>query len=262
MAAQKLRMGVYKFTSCDGCQLAFINLGEDLIVLSRVAEIVHFTEIGIINPNAIVDVAFVEGSISTPDGLERIQEIRTNTKYLITIGACATSGGIQALRNFADKDAWMKSIYATPDTIATLKKSTPISDHVKVDLELWGCPVNGQQILSAIRMLLQKTTPVVRRDSVCMECKRQGNICVLVTKGTPCMGPVTQTGCGALCPGANRACYACYGPAQNVNTNSLTKQFSDLGLTDSEIERHFLFINNQAPAFKEAGIKINKRKES
>lgn len=254
---QKLRMAVYKFTSCDGCQLAFINLGKDLLALSEVADIVHFAELGAVNPDATVDVAFIEGSISTPEEVERIQTIRNNTRYLITIGACATAGGIQALRNFSDKDAWMKAIYATPETINTLKTSTPISDHVKVDLELWGCPVNGEQVLSAIRVLLQKTKPFVRRDSVCMECKRQNHVCVLVTKGTPCMGPVTQTGCGALCPGANRDCYACYGPSQNTNTKSLTKQFSSLGLSNSEIERRFLFINNQVPEFKKVSkIKI------
>jgi coenzyme F420-reducing hydrogenase gamma subunit len=253
MAAQKLRMGVYKFTSCDGCQLAFINLGEDLIELAQSVDIIHFVEIGTINSDALVDVAFVEGSISTPEEIERIQKIRANAKYLITIGACATAGGIQALRNFSDADAWIKDIYAKPETISALKTSTPIADHVKVDFELWGCPVNGQQVLSAIRALIQKAKPTVRRDSVCMECKRQGHVCVLVTKNKACMGPVTQTGCGALCPGANRDCYACYGPSDNPNTQSLKQHFTHAGFSDEEIKRRFLFINNQAPAFKKAG---------
>ena len=253
--SKKLRLAVHKFTSCDGCQLAFINLGPDLLNLSQVVDIVHFVELGPINPEAKVDVAYVEGSISTPDDINRIQKIRSNTQYLITIGACATAGGIQALRNFSDKDAWMKAIYAKPETIDALKTSTAISHHVKVDLELWGCPVNGKQVLDVIRVLLQKTTPRVRRDSVCMECKRQGHVCVLITKGIPCMGPVTQTGCGALCPSVGRDCYACYGPSENTNTDALSKRFSDLGLSQPAIERRFLFINNQAPAFHQAGLK-------
>lgn len=259
MAGKKLRMAVHKFTSCDGCQLAFINLGEDLLELSTMVDIVHFAELGPVDPDAIVDVAYVEGSISTPEEEKRIKKIRANTDYLITIGACATAGGIQALRNFSDKDVWMKEIYAKPDTISALKTSTAIADHVKVDLALWGCPVNGKQVLDAVRTLLQHTTPDVRRDSVCMECKRRGYVCVLVTKGTPCMGPVTQTGCGALCPGANRDCYACYGPSENPNLQSLTHWLLSLGFSPEAIQRRFLFINNQAPAFKQAGMKLKKK---
>lgn len=259
MSLKKLRMAVHKFTSCDGCQLAFINLGEDLLALSEQVDIVHFAELGPVNPNAEVDVAYVEGSISTPEEEERIKKIRGNTKYLITIGACATAGGIQALRNFANKDEWIKDVYASPEIISALATSTAISNHVKVDLELWGCPVNGKQVLDAIRSLLKNTTPTVRRDSVCMECKRRGYVCVLVSKGTPCMGPVTQTGCGALCPGAKRDCYACYGPSENPNTESLTHWFSNLGFSNEEIQRRFLFINNQAPAFKQAGVTLKKK---
>lgn len=254
----KLRMAVHKFTSCDGCQLAFINLGEELIDLSEVVDIVHFAEAGPVNPDAAVDFAFVEGSISTPDEETRIKKIRINTRYLITIGACATAGGIQALRNFSDADSWKKEIYAKPETISSLKTSTPIAHHVTVDLEIWGCPVNGKQVLDAIKSLLQKATPAIVRDSVCMECKRQGNVCVLVTKNSPCMGPVTQTGCGALCPAANRDCYACYGPSENPNTTSLAKWLSRIGFSDAEIARRFLFINNHASAFKSVGEQYKK----
>lgn len=256
MMQKKLRVAIHKFTSCDGCQLAFINLGEQLLTLTKIVDIVHFAELGSVDPNAIVDIAFVEGSISTPLEIERIQNIRTNSKYLITIGACATAGGIQALRNFSNKDKWIKDIYAKPETIAALDTSTAISEHIKVDLELWGCPINGEQVLDAIRSLTKNVIPHVQRDSVCMECKRRGYICVLVSNGTPCMGPVTQTGCGAICPAANRGCYACYGPSENLNTNSLTKWLLQLGLSKKEIERRFLFINNQAPAFKKAGKQI------
>jgi sulfhydrogenase subunit delta len=248
--AKKISIAVHKFTSCDGCQLAFLNMGEDLLALAEVAEFVHFTELGLVNPEAKVDVAFVEGSISTSEELERIQRIRSNSSYLITIGACATAGGIQALRNFSDAKKWMREIYAKPETISSLKTSTAISEHIKVDFELWGCPVNGKQVLDVLRALLQLTTPRVRRDSVCMECKRQGHVCVLVTKGTPCMGPVTQTGCGALCPGAARDCYACYGPSDNPNVESLSARFSQLGLDEEAVKRRFLFINSQVKAFK------------
>lgn len=259
MENAKPTLAVYKFTSCDGCQLAFINLGDDLLKLAEVVEIVHFVELGVVNPNASVDIAFVEGSISTPEQLEQIKKIRINARYLITIGACATAGGIQALRNFVDAKEWLGDIYAKPETISALTTSTPISQHIKVDLELWGCPVNGEQVLGAVRQLLRHTLPTVRRDSVCLECKRRNQVCVLVAKGMPCMGPVTQTGCGALCPGVNRDCYACYGPAENPNTHSLMQRFNKLGLTPAEIRRRFLFINNQAPAFLQASEKLKEK---
>ncbi|MCX7117343.1 MAG: sulfhydrogenase subunit delta [Legionellales bacterium] len=249
----KPRLAVYKFTSCDGCQLAFLNAGVALFTLSELVDIVHFAEAGMLEPETEVDITFVEGSISTPDEILRIQKIRENTKYLITIGACATSGGIQALRNAAHHQAWMASVYATPQTIQTLATSTAISNHVRVDWELWGCPVNTHQVLDTVRSLLFGASPKINRDSVCLECKRQGLVCVVVTKKEPCMGPVTQTGCGALCPGVGRACYACYGPSENPNTHSLGALFNRHGMSDDTIAHRFLHINNQAPAFHQAG---------
>jgi sulfhydrogenase subunit delta len=246
------RLAVHKFSSCDGCQLAFLNAGEALIALSELVDIVHFVEAGPVAPEARVDIAFVEGSIATPEDLERIKCIRDNSRYLITIGACAAAGGIQALRNLADGQAWIDAVYASPQYIDALATSTPIADHVKVDLELWGCPVNTHQVLAAVRALLFGVVPVVSRDSVCLECKRAGNVCVLVAKGMPCMGPVTQTGCGALCPSFGRDCYACYGPAENVNTRSLSRRFAGLGLLPEAVARRFLTVNAAAPVFVQA----------
>ena len=250
---KKPRLAVYKFTSCDGCQLAFLNSGESLLVLSELVEIVHFAEVGIVALESPVDIAFIEGSISTPDEIDRIKKIRENTTHLITIGACATTGGIQALRNAANHQEWMTSIYASPKTIKTLATSTAIANHVKVDWELWGCPVNTHQVFSTIRSLLFGARPTIKRDAVCFECKRQGHVCVMVTKKEPCMGPVTQTGCGALCPIVGRACYACYGPSENPNTQALGMHFKHNGLSDDAIANRFLHINNQAHAFNQAG---------
>lgn len=249
----KPRLAVHKFTSCDGCQLAFLNAGEDLLTLSEQVDIVHFAEAGVINVDAEADIAFVEGSISTPDEQERIRKIRDHSKYLITIGACATAGGIQALRNFANHQEWLANVYANPEYIKTLATSTAIAKNVRVDLELWGCPVTTQQVMTAITSLLLGAKPHVRRETVCMQCKRKGYVCVLVAKKQPCMGAVTQTGCGALCPGVNRACYGCYGPAENPNTHSLGNWLQTLGFTQEEIAQQYLHINNQAPAFKSAG---------
>ena len=248
------RIAVHKFASCDGCQLAFLNAGEALLTLSQLAEIVHFTEAGWENPLARVDIAFVEGSISTPQDLERIKAVRASAKLLVTIGACATAGGLQALRNGVKKSAdWIADIYASPEYIRSLPESRPISAHVKVDLELWGCPVTSKQVLDALGDLLNGIAPVNSGEPVCVECKRRGHACVLVTKNEPCMGPVTRTGCGAICPAFGRACYGCFGPAEQANTASLAKQFKNLGLNPKEIARRFLFITSAASPFSDTG---------
>lgn len=253
---QRPTVAVHKFSSCDGCQLAFLNAGEALLTLTQLVEIKHFAEAGPVAPLAAVDIAFVEGSITTPHELERIKQVREQSKFLITIGACATSGGVQALRNNANAAEWMQAVYASPQFIDTLATSTPISDHVRVDLELWGCPVNGHQVLMAVRALLFGVRPVEQHDRVCLECKRQGNVCVMVTQQLPCMGPVTVTGCGAICPSVGRGCYGCYGPAETANTGSLSRRFAGFGLMPEEIARRFLSINNNAPAFAKAAEQL------
>lgn len=251
----KPKVAVHKFSSCDGCQLAFLNLGPALLKLTELADIVHFAEAGPVDTEVQVDIAFVEGSITTPHDVERIKQVRANSHYLITIGACATAGGIQALRNGADSTEWMAQVYASPAYIHTLATSTPIAAHVKVDFELWGCPINSEQVVTTVATLLQGVNPKDSGDKVCMECKRRQAVCVLVSKDIPCMGPVTRTGCGALCPRFGRDCYACYGPAENPNTTALARRFSGLGLMPETIARRFLYINNAAPVFRDAAQK-------
>jgi sulfhydrogenase subunit delta len=254
------KVAVHKFSSCDGCQLAFLNAGEDLVTLSTLVDIVHFAEAGFYSEGKLVDIAFVEGSISTPDEKQDIHIIRENSRFLVTIGACATAGGLQALRNMHDHKQWINDIYAQPKAISLLAESVPISEHVKVDLELWGCPVNGRQVLGAVRSLLFGVLPVQEQEKVCLECKRQQNVCVTVARGEPCMGPVTRSGCGAICPEMERGCYACYGPADRPNTTALANRFEGLGLMPDDIARRFLFINNSAPAFHVEGLKWQGKK--
>lgn len=249
MSSIKPTIAVHKFSSCDGCQLAFLNLGEDLLQLMELVDVRHFAEAGILDEDADVDIAFVEGSLSTPDDLGRIQRVRAHAKYLITIGACATAGGLQALRNLADAKAWTVAVYAQPEYIASLDKVQPIRDAVHVDFELWGCPVNGRQVLAAVRALLFGVAPIDMKDKVCLECKRQQAVCVMVAHGEPCLGPVTRMGCGALCPSFGRACYGCYGAAENPNAESLGLRMQGLGLPAEQIAQRFETTTNQSPVF-------------
>jgi coenzyme F420-reducing hydrogenase gamma subunit len=255
----KPRVAVHKFSSCDGCQLAFLNLGEDLLTLAERVDLVHFAEAGPLDPDTDVDIAFIEGSVSTPEDLDRIQHIRSHSRMLIAIGACATAGGIQGLRNGVFSRDWVTQIYSHPDAIASLERSTPIASHVKVDFELWGCPVSGLQILAVVNSLLLGVAPRDNADKVCTECKRHGYPCVLVSRGVACMGPVTRAGCGALCPSLGRDCYGCYGPAENANTDALAAQFASQGLTPQAVMQRFQSINSQAPVFLAAANKIRMR---
>ena len=249
----KPRVAIHKFSSCDGCQLALLNAGEALLQIAQMVDIVHFAEAGPVDPEAKVDIAFVEGSISTPEEAERIRKVRSNSTYLVSIGACATAGGIQALRNLHDAKQLVSGVYASPEYVSTLDKVTPVAAQVKVDLELWGCPVNGRQVIGALRALLFGVVPAADEDKVCLECKRREAVCVMVAKGLPCMGPVTRTGCGALCPTFGRDCYACYGPAENPNTTAQAARLAGLGLAPRAVAARFNFINNAAPTFRDAG---------
>lgn len=249
---RKPRIAVHKLSSCDGCQLAFLNLGADLLRLAERVDIVHFAEAGPVAPDAEVDIAFIEGSLAHPADVARIRRIREQSRFLVTIGACATAGGVQALRNAAQSEQWMQSIYATPAYIEELEHSTPAAAHVKVDFELWGCPVTSRQVLATVSTLLLGAHPRDDRDKVCMECKRRQTVCVTVARGIPCLGPVTRNGCGALCPSFGRDCYGCFGPAETPNTAALSRRLAGLGLTPEAIARRFAGINNAAPAFRDA----------
>lgn len=247
-------IAVHKFSSCDGCQLAFLNAGDDLLRLAGLVQIRHFLEAGVEDEDAAVDIAFVEGSISTGEECARIRRVRANSRFVVTIGACATAGGLQALRNLDDSHAdWKHAVYAQPEFIRTLDRAEPVSAHIPVDFELWGCPVDARQVLATVQQLLFGVDPLNDRDKVCMECKRRQAVCVMVARGEPCMGPVTRTGCGALCPSFGRDCYACFGPAENSNTDAMRRRLAGLGLPSSDIARRFLFINSQAPEFLRAG---------
>lgn len=238
MSQHKPKLGVFKFASCDGCQLSLLDAEDDLLQLAGAVEIAYFLEATSRIQPGPYDIALVEGSILTAHDAQRIQQIRKDSRFLITIGACATAGGIQALRNWADCDEFVSSVYATPDYVSTLSTSTPIADHVKVDFELRGCPINQYQLIEVIQSLLAGRRPRTPVHSVCLECKRRGTVCVMVAQGTPCLGPVTHCGCEAICPSFNRGCFGCYGPAAQPNLVSLTNQFLAEGAAREEVVRN------------------------
>ena len=245
----KPRLAVWKFSSCDGCQLTLLDCEDELLGIAEAIDIVYFLEATRNQGPPPYDVSLVEGSISTPHEAEKIKEIRRDSRLLITIGACATAGGIQALRNTRDHDALRASIYPSPEFIDALDTSTPIADHVTVDYELRGCPIDKHQLIEAIAALLKGRNPSIPTYSQCAECKLAGTACVMVTKGIPCLGPVTQGGCGNLCPRVGRGCYGCFGPKEGANTGALATELAALGADKREIRDLFGGFTAGAPAF-------------
>ena len=257
--AHKPRLAVFKFASCDGCQLTLLDCEDELLAVAGAVEIAYFVEARRRTLDGPYDVTLVEGSVTTEEEVERIKEVRRQTKFLVTIGACATAGGIQSLRNWTNVDDYVQAVYATPDYIHTLDQSRPISDFVPVDFELRGCPISKRQLVELITALLTGRKPRVPPHSVCMECKRRGTVCIMVAQGVPCLGPATQAGCGAICPSYNRGCYGCFGPMDKANALSLGSQFITLGQMNAEVARAFRSFNGYAPIFRAASEHFEKK---
>jgi sulfhydrogenase subunit delta len=259
----KTTIAVFKFSSCDGCQLQLLNMEDELLALVGEVEIAYFLEARRRALPGPYDVALVEGCVSTPEEAERIKEIRGQSKVLIAIGACATSGGIQALRNIADAQEYARKVYAHPEYLHYLPKATSIAENVPVDFELWGCPINKAELLEVITALLQNRKPNLPQHSVCLECKRRGTVCVMVAKNMLCLGPATRSGCGAICPTAGRGCYGCFGPLPGMDMNTLVPRLKEMESQPGEALRLLSHISNNAPLFAKAAeaIRAEEKKE-
>lgn len=256
MSDRKPRLAVWKFTSCDGCQLTLLNCEDELLDLAGVADIAYFPEASRAMAPPPYDLSLVEGSISTPEDVGRIRHVRAVSRRLVTIGACATAGGIQALRNLADVREYRERVYARPETIAALATSTPVADHVRVDFELRGCPIDRGQLLEVLAAFLAGRRPSIAAESVCLECKRRGAVCVMVARGEPCLGPITHAGCGAICPAFARGCYGCFGPVGAAGTGVLARRLRDVGVAERDILRALRTFNTGAAAFLEEARRI------
>jgi coenzyme F420-reducing hydrogenase gamma subunit len=262
MAFRKPSIAVHKFSSCDGCQLSILNMEDELLDLAEAVDIAYFLEATRATRPGPYDIAIVEGSVTTQHEIDKIKQIRQESRILIALGTCATAGGIQSLRNFTDAAVLADTVYAHPEYLHYLKTATPIAEHVAVDLELWGCPVNKAQVLEVIVSLLHNRRPNLPAYSVCLECKRRGAVCVMVDKGIPCLGPGTQAGCGAICPASSRGCYGCFGPARSSNLQSLSNVLFQVERMPGEAARLFRGISGYAPAFRDSANALISRKEA
>jgi len=248
---QKPKIAVFKFASCSGCQLQIVNLESSLLDILGAVEISYFpmaTRKVVAGP---YDIGLVEGSVTREADVHELKKIREECKVLVAIGTCAIYGGLQALKNWRDLDDLKKRVYDRPDWITSAKTSTPISDHVKVDAALYGCPIGLDQLVELIVSALLGRKPYLPDWPVCLQCKMKGNVCLLVAGREPCMGPVTRGGCGAICPSWGRACFGCFGPCEDANPASMGRVLKDLGLDDAEVVRRFRYLASNAQAFRE-----------
>ncbi len=255
-APHKPTLAVWKFASCDGCQLSLLDCEDELLAVAGAVHIANFPEATRHYEPGPYDVSLVEGSITTAHDAERILEVRKQSRVLITLGACATAGGIQALRNYGDVAEFSRAVYASPHYISTLATSTAIADHVPVDFELRGCPVNKAQLLELLIATLHGRPPRIPAHSVCLDCKLAGNVCVMVAKGTPCLGPVTHSGCDALCPRFHRGCFGCFGPSEAPNPEAMSAAWQAQGGDRASALRAWRGFNAADPVFDAEGRRI------
>jgi coenzyme F420-reducing hydrogenase gamma subunit len=251
-AVTRPRVGVVKLTSCDGCQLTLLDLETELLAIAGRFDLVEFPEASSVRSAGPFDILLVEGSVSAAWQIEHLVHLRAVSEVVVAIGACATSGGIQALRNWSGVARWAGDVYADPSVLDTLDLATPVSDHIAVDAELVGCPIAPGQLRELLAALLAGRRPHLPDEAVCLSCKRRGLACVVVSQGMPCLGPVTRGGCGALCPGFARGCYGCFGPMGNANVPALVDVLRGWGLDDDEAGRRFAGFTAWAPGFREA----------
>ena len=248
---KKPKLAVWKFSSCDGCQLSLLDCEDELLAVADSVEIAYFLEATRAEIAGPYDISLVEGSITTPHEAERIKRVRAQSRSLITIGACATAGGIQALKNLRDLDQLTRSVYAHPEYIDSLTTSSAIQDHVPVDFELRGCPIDKGQLLEVLNATLNGRKPNIPNYSQCIECKLAGTVCVMVAQGQPCLGPVTQAGCGNVCPSCRRGCFGCFGPKETPNTTALSDRLAELGMDPRGLRHYYRLYTAGAPAFRD-----------
>lgn len=258
MAKRKPRLAVFKLASCGGCQLTLLNAEDDLLALSEAVTIASFPEAADAVSRGPFDIALVEGSVTTVEDASRVHAIRRASRTLVAIGACATAGGIQALRNFEDVRAWIPAIYPRPEFVSTLDRSSPVAAHVVVDHELRGCPISKPELLDTIAALVHGVPPPRADHAVCVECKRRASPCLTVTRGAPCLGPVTQAGCGALCPASGRGCFGCHGPKEGANVTALAARLTELGAPGPELVRLLRTFNAGADPFRRESERLEK----
>jgi len=254
---RKPKVGIFKCTACAGCQFQLIYFIEHLKEVLGAIDIVYGKmETESEKVNGPFDVALIEGAVTEAEQADQLKVVRRNSKYLVPIGSCAVNGGIPAIKNMSPELEVQTRVYEDISPMHSMRAHA-VSEYVPVDALLRGCPVGERDLYELVASLLLDRKPNMVEHCVCVECKMKGNPCLLVTERVPCMGPVTNGGCGAMCPSNARACYACWGPMANANSTALARRFEEIGLPPDEIVRRFSLFGYPTVEFhKVAGVGI------
>ncbi len=238
----KPKVAFFDFTSCEGCQLNKLDLENHILDLLEHVDIVEFRE-AIDDKADAYDVAFIEGSISTPSCVSRIHDIRRRTKILVALGSCATIGGINAMKNLQPIEDVRETVYGKDKYLFPTLPAMPVSAIVKVDYEIHGCPMSIPEFLMVFKALVMGKEPIKPDSPVCVECKLRENEC-LYDRGMVCLGPITRAGCDAICPSFGQFCTGCRGLVPNPNKNAMLDILTSHGLSLKEAEKRLLLFNS------------------
>jgi sulfhydrogenase subunit delta len=245
----KPRVAFFDFSCCEGCQLCALDLtAEQLLDLIAVVDIVEFRE-AISEHSDQYDIAIVEGSITRDSDIPRLQKIRDTAKLLITLGACSTISGINALKNFQKKEEYQNDVYADAPTKFETATARAIHEVVTVDAFIPGCPIDTGEFVRVVKNLVLGKKPDIPTYPVCVECKRNENVCVY-EKGIQCLGPVIRAGCNARCPSNGGYCFGCRGVIPEPNIHSQQDIMQKYNLTFEQMKEKFkLFLERNKEVF-------------
>ena len=238
LKSKRPRVGVYDFTGCEGCQLQLANKEETLAAFLQAIRIVGFREISSA-ASAVCDIALVEGAISRPDEIERLQTIRARAKTLVALGCCACHGGVNRLKDAVGSAAANAEVYGSQPKVTL--PARPVRDFVAVDFAIPGCPVDKNEVERIVQHLLWEIPFRFPAYPVCLECKQNYTIC-LFEQGRLCLGPVTMGGCNEVCPAGGTGCLGCRGPAADPNYEEFFAMARDRGFSEREIRDCFAFF--------------------
>ncbi|MBN1816124.1 MAG: hypothetical protein JW828_02115 [Sedimentisphaerales bacterium] len=233
----KPRVAIFDFACCEGCQLQIVNLEEEILDLIGVVDVVEWRE-AMSEQSQEYDIALIEGSITRPEDEERVREIRKRAKILVALGACATIGGVNKLKNNFDIEEVKKCVYGKdaqmPHLATAMTKS--VDEVVPVDFKIQGCPIDRKEFTYVVRCLLMGKTPVIPDYPVCVECKAKENVCRW-EYGEVCLGPIIRAGCGARCPSSHFRCFGCRGYTDNPNVDAAKEVMDKYGLTVEDLKQ-------------------------
>ena len=238
---EKVKISFYDFTSCEGCQLQVLGCEDELLDILGEVEIVQFRE-AIDQREYDCDVAFIEGAFSRESDRAQLQKIRDHSKIVVALGACATTGGLNVLKNYRGIGRAMKTVYGEQAGWYETSPVQPIDRVIKVDLKIHGCPIPKQEFLEVVKSLLAGRKPQIPDYPVCVECKLRENVC-LYHKGQYCMGVVARAGCNAWCPSYGGRCYACRGLISDPNNGAAKDVLAEFGLTIKQVMDEFRLFN-------------------